>query len=386
MPRSRFGMIPGTKPEPLKIAKTEKRAWLYAGRDPGHLLALEIRCVSLPYPPGFTPDGSANKEESSPVFAGEVHVDKPSTVSPSSDVVIPEESHTNQDASPKQHTAQRGSHPTSKGASVLDVMDGIIQFGQAMGYSMEGFVLWGNSNYDFVVSDSLGASAGILCIWEASNFKKHNSTISDNFIAIYGAWLTNNSKILFIVVYAPQQPSQEKILWEYILSLLGPWKGEVIIMGDFNEVRSSNERRGSCFNPFSARRFDNFILDAGLVDVPLEEWKEIPFNFDLTISNIERVDSESLDDGVTKSMNQLGIKEDTYTARTPIESQSVGTITNQKHDQSGFMINHNYEGESNQKNMINKDIMKITAVKVEAIDGKIDLPGYKDDHKLYKKS
>nr|GEZ77071.1 RNA-directed DNA polymerase, eukaryota [Tanacetum cinerariifolium] len=42
-------------------------------------------------------------------------------------------------------------------------------------------------------------------------------------------------------------------------------------MGDFNEVRSSNERRGSCFNPFSASRFDNFILDAGLVDVSLED-------------------------------------------------------------------------------------------------------------------
>nr|GEZ09468.1 hypothetical protein [Tanacetum cinerariifolium] len=96
--------------------------------------------VHLMDQPGFTPDGSANKEESSPVFAGEVHVDKPSTVSPSPDVVIPEESHTNQDASPKQHTAQRGSHPTSKSASVLNVMDGIIQFGQAMGYSMEGCV------------------------------------------------------------------------------------------------------------------------------------------------------------------------------------------------------------------------------------------------------
>nr|GEZ56716.1 hypothetical protein [Tanacetum cinerariifolium] len=66
----------------------------------------QMESPSLPYPPGFTPDGSANKEESSPVFAGEVHVDKPSTVSPSPDVVIPEESHTNQDASPKQHTAR----------------------------------------------------------------------------------------------------------------------------------------------------------------------------------------------------------------------------------------------------------------------------------------
>ncbi|GJY62634.1 RNA-directed DNA polymerase, eukaryota [Tanacetum coccineum] len=130
--------------------------------------------------------------------------------------------------------------------------------------------LWGNSNYDFVCSDSLGCSGGILCIWEASIFIKDNVTISDNFVAIYGMWLTNNSKILFIVVYAPQSSLGKKNLWDYILSLLVRWNGEVVVMGDFNEVRSSNERRGSCFNPYSARHFNIFISSSGLVDIPME--------------------------------------------------------------------------------------------------------------------
>ncbi|GKD99146.1 hypothetical protein Tco_1383043 [Tanacetum coccineum] len=43
MPRLRFGMITGTNPELLKIAKTGQRARSYASRDPGHLLAFEIR-------------------------------------------------------------------------------------------------------------------------------------------------------------------------------------------------------------------------------------------------------------------------------------------------------------------------------------------------------
>ncbi|GJV60011.1 hypothetical protein Tco_1466111 [Tanacetum coccineum] len=46
MPNLPFGMIPEIKPEPLKIAKTGQRARSYAGRDPGHLLAFEIRCSS----------------------------------------------------------------------------------------------------------------------------------------------------------------------------------------------------------------------------------------------------------------------------------------------------------------------------------------------------
>ncbi|GJT08415.1 hypothetical protein Tco_0842877 [Tanacetum coccineum] len=44
MPRLPFGMIPGTKPGPLKIAKTGQIARSYASRDLGHLLAFEIRC------------------------------------------------------------------------------------------------------------------------------------------------------------------------------------------------------------------------------------------------------------------------------------------------------------------------------------------------------
>ncbi|GKA98873.1 RNA-directed DNA polymerase, eukaryota, partial [Tanacetum coccineum] len=131
-------------------------------------------------------------------------------------------------------------------------------------------LLWGNSNYDYVCSESLGNSGGILCIWEASIFKKINTTVSDNFIAIYGTWLPTNSKILFIAIYAPQQTSCKRKLWDYISNIVGRWNGESIIMGDFNESRSSEERRGSCFNPYSARYFDRFISNAGLVDVTLE--------------------------------------------------------------------------------------------------------------------
>ncbi|GKE84005.1 zinc finger, CCHC-type containing protein [Tanacetum coccineum] len=99
----------------------------------------------------------------------------------------------------------------------------------------------------------------------------------------------------------------------------------------------------------------------------------------------ERVGSENLDGGVTESMSGPGVKEDIYAARTPIGRQSVGSITNQKHDQSRFMIDHNNKGGSNQKNMINLDLRKITPMKVEVTEEKNDLAGCKDDHKHYKK-
>ncbi|GJX17003.1 RNA-directed DNA polymerase, eukaryota [Tanacetum coccineum] len=125
--------------------------------------------------------------------------------------------------------------------------------------------LWGNSNYDYVCSESLGNSGGILCIWEASIFKKINTTVSDNFIAIYGTWLPTNSKILFIAIYAPQQTSCKRKLWDYISNIVGRWNGESIIMGDFNEVRSSEERP---LDPVLAK-IRSVIADLSLIPNPL---------------------------------------------------------------------------------------------------------------------
>ncbi|GJU96065.1 hypothetical protein Tco_1320821, partial [Tanacetum coccineum] len=67
----------------------------------------------------------------------------------------------------------------------------------------------GNSNYQFVSTDSVGNSCGILCVWEATVFKKDYATVLDNFIAIYGTWIPCNSKVLIVVIYAPQQPSHK---------------------------------------------------------------------------------------------------------------------------------------------------------------------------------
>nr|GEZ74972.1 RNA-directed DNA polymerase, eukaryota [Tanacetum cinerariifolium] len=138
-----------------------------------------------------------------------------------------------------------------EGGSVLGVLEDMIRVGQAMG-------------------EAVRNSGGILCVWGANVFKKDYATISDNFVAIYGTWLPNNSKILFVAIYAPQQASCKRVLWEYVSTLIDRWNGETIILGDFNEVRSIDERRGSCFNPSSAIVFDHFISSSGLVDVKLE--------------------------------------------------------------------------------------------------------------------
>ncbi|GJW22503.1 RNA-directed DNA polymerase, eukaryota [Tanacetum coccineum] len=87
---------------------------------------------------------------------------------------------------------------------------------------------------------------------------------------VYGTWLPTNTKVLFVAIYAPQQIWCKRLLWDYVSSLIDRWNGEVVVLGDFNEVRVKEERRGSGFNATSARVFDQFITGSGLVDVKME--------------------------------------------------------------------------------------------------------------------
>ncbi|GJT89291.1 RNA-directed DNA polymerase, eukaryota, reverse transcriptase zinc-binding domain protein [Tanacetum coccineum] len=85
-------------------------------------------------------------------------------------------------------------------------------------------------------------TGGILCVWDINSFRISNHTVSDSFVMTRGDYLT----------HVTQQ-----------------WNGDVIIMGDFNEVRLKSDRFGSVFNVHRANLFNTFITNAGLKEVPL---------------------------------------------------------------------------------------------------------------------
>nr|GEX60977.1 RNA-directed DNA polymerase, eukaryota [Tanacetum cinerariifolium] len=259
---------------------------------------------SLSHPPGFTLEASRQVDD--PIGEGidTGFVTESSPLVHSKVINNSEEVHVKEVS--KGNSEFRHSH-NYKGGSILEFLDDMVRVGQSMGYDMDGLghktkkkwvrelnlqhkvnflalqetkmdrithmdvkFIWGNSNYQFMSSDSVGNSGEILCIWEATVFKKAYVTVSDNFIAIYRTWISYNSKVLIVVVYAPQSLALKRALWEYISSLISRWDGEPIVMGDFNDVRSIEERLGSVFNHSSARAFNRFIEAPGLVDVKLE--------------------------------------------------------------------------------------------------------------------
>nr|GEX67242.1 RNA-directed DNA polymerase, eukaryota [Tanacetum cinerariifolium] len=127
---------------------------------------------------------------------------------------------------------------------------------------------WGNFAFEYVHSDSVGNLGGILCIWDTNSFFKHNATVSNYFVALRGIWVPNGKHMLIISVYAPQELTEKKMLWDYLSLVITNWKGEVIIMGDFNEVRNKTKRFGLVFNAQGANAFNTFISSSGLAKVP----------------------------------------------------------------------------------------------------------------------
>ncbi|GJU36770.1 RNA-directed DNA polymerase, eukaryota [Tanacetum coccineum] len=249
---------------------------------------------SLSHPPGFTPVQSSSD---SPLVE-RPRVREMSPIKQNGDTRI-DDSNINTSESINDFSPNIPSRKTSKGGSMLDVLDDLIKVGKSMGYVMEGCskdfehiissqgvaiqetkmdciydmdikFMWGNSNFQYIASDSVGNSGGLLCVWEKSIFKKSGASVSDNFIALYGTWLPTSTKILIVVIYAPQAYTCKRTLWEYISSLINHWDGESIVLGDFNAVRTKDERFGLVFNPICACNFNQFISSSGLIDVKMD--------------------------------------------------------------------------------------------------------------------
>ncbi|XP_071689276.1 uncharacterized protein [Rutidosis leptorrhynchoides] len=128
---------------------------------------------------------------------------------------------------------------------------------------------WGNPDFKFVQKDSVGASGGIITIWDCNNFTFDHTIEGEFFLAICGSWVGYDAKIAFINVYGPHSSSKKLRLWSELSSLVNSLTIPFIIFGDFNEVRKASERMNCEFNQQWATNFNNFINNFGLIDIPL---------------------------------------------------------------------------------------------------------------------
>nr|GFD14362.1 RNA-directed DNA polymerase, eukaryota [Tanacetum cinerariifolium] len=85
--------------------------------------------------------------------------------------------------------------------------------------------------------------------------------------------------------YDPHDLRDKRMVWDYLGTVIKQWKGNVVLIGDFNEVRYKSDRFGSTFNVQGAVEFNYFINDTDLEEVPLggsfnkfviDSWNVVP--------------------------------------------------------------------------------------------------------------
>nr|GFA44520.1 cytochrome P450 [Tanacetum cinerariifolium] len=107
-------------------------------------------------------------------------------------------------------------------------------------------------------------SKGIVAIWDNMLFTISSSLEGDGFLAIEAV--------------------------EGYYSIVSIHNTLTIVLGDFNEVRNVDERKGTMFDPRGASRFNNFILSLGLIDLPMGAKRFTRMNnLGIELSKIDRI-------------------------------------------------------------------------------------------------
>ncbi|XP_071738876.1 uncharacterized protein [Rutidosis leptorrhynchoides] len=110
--------------------------------------------------------------------------------------------------------------------------------------------VWGSQCVKYAVKESVGRSGGLLMIWDASIFHVDRAVEGEFFIGI-------------------KSDMKKKRFWDSLNELLSYDNAAWFFCGEFNEVKNINERENTNFISRRTSRFNSFINDNGLIEIPL---------------------------------------------------------------------------------------------------------------------
>ncbi|GMI78058.1 hypothetical protein HRI_001475100 [Hibiscus trionum] len=125
------------------------------------------------------------------------------------------------------------------------------------------------NDYSFHFSASNGASGGLITCWEETFFECESSTTSSRYISLTGKLRNSNLKCQLINVYAANNHSERRLMWEELKREINNLNLPTIIGGDFNVVKTPKEKLGAQIHRKEMNEFEEFIEDIKVVDLPL---------------------------------------------------------------------------------------------------------------------
>jgi exonuclease III len=133
--------------------------------------------------------------------------------------------------------------------------------------------LWGTSSHAFSYRPSVGASGGLVTLWDSSEVEVWSSESRDHVLWIHGRFISSGVEFSVANVYAPGEDGAKQRLWVSLsarIQSLG--RSRICVCGDFNAVKHVDERRSTRvgYRNLDHIPFSRFIEDNNLVDLPLQ--------------------------------------------------------------------------------------------------------------------
>ncbi|XP_047306312.1 uncharacterized protein LOC124909703 [Impatiens glandulifera] len=122
----------------------------------------------------------------------------------------------------------------------------------------------------WVALDSIGASPGILIVWNDDEFEKMYVDIGRFSISVQLRNRGDNFRWVLSAVYRLVSQDLKAEFFNELSKVSSLWDLPIIFAGDMNQVRDPSKRKGARRYTSRMSEFSNMIEDMELVDLPLE--------------------------------------------------------------------------------------------------------------------
>ena len=129
---------------------------------------------------------------------------------------------------------------------------------------------WGNQDCEWLhIPAEEGGSGGIILTWIKESFSLIKHIVRQRWIAVKGILQQEWFPCTICVVYAPNDQHERLDVWNQLRAIKKNLAVPLLLMGDFNEVLSPEERRGASDITSGMRDLRQCVQDLQLIDLAI---------------------------------------------------------------------------------------------------------------------
>ena len=130
--------------------------------------------------------------------------------------------------------------------------------------------MWGNEEYEFceVYANELNGG-GLIVVWDRKTFNVSQKHIGSRWILVEECINSYNFECCVGIIYGHNNRAERYELFEEIKHRVMTINKPLLLMGNFNVIFHTRERIGSFRCDRSMTEFSKWIIDLGLIDIPL---------------------------------------------------------------------------------------------------------------------